>query len=66
MLDAQAEGHVLEHRHVLEQGIVLKHESDLALTDVHGRGILAREQHAAGIGRLQPRDDAEQRRLAAA
>ena len=66
MLDAQAEGHVLEHGHVLEQRVVLEHEPDLALAHVHGGGVLAGEQHAARVGRFQARDDAQQRGLAAA
>src|SRR5207245_300514 len=58
--------HVLEHRHVPEQRVVLEHEADLALAHVHVGGVLALEQDAARIGRLQARDDAQQRGLAAA
>ena len=42
-LDAQAEGDVLEHRHVAEQRVVLEHEADLALAHVHVGGVLAGE-----------------------
>jgi hypothetical protein len=65
-LHAQAEGHVLEHRHVAEQRVVLEHEAHLALAHVHVGGVFAREQDAAGVGRFQARDDAQQRGLAAA
>ena len=63
---AQAERDVLEHRHVPEERVVLKHEADAALADLPVRRVLAVEQHAAPIGRLEPGDDAQQRRLAAA
>ncbi|KAG1385888.1 hypothetical protein G6F60_014675 [Rhizopus arrhizus] len=66
MLHTQAEGDVLEHRHVLEQRIVLEYEADLTLAHIDRGGVFAGEQHTAGIGRLQPRDDAQQRGLAAA
>jgi len=51
---------------VAEQRVVLEDESHAALTDVHAGGVLASEKHAAGIGRLQPGDDAQQRGLATA
>ena len=65
-LDPQAEGHVLEHRHVPEQGIVLEHETDIALAHVEIRGILAADDDVAAVGLLQPRDDPQQCGLAAA
>src|SRR6218665_2488260 len=65
-LDAQAEGHVLEHRHVAEQGVVLEHEAHVALAHMHAGGVGAAEMDAAGVGRLQPGNDAQQRGLAAA
>src|SRR5690554_6347493 len=34
-LDTQPEGDILENRHVLEERIVLKDESDLTVTDIH-------------------------------
>ena len=65
-LHAQAEGHVVEHRHVPEQRVVLEHEADLALAHVLVGRVLAVEQDAA-VGRvLEAGDDAQQRRLAAA
>ena len=62
---AQAERDVLEDRHVTEERVVLKHEADAALADLPAGRILAVEEHAAAIGRLEPRHDAQQRRLAA-
>src|SRR5205085_9720844 len=46
--------------------VVLEHEADLALAHVGVRRILAVEEHGAAVGHLQPRDDAQQRRLARA
>src|SRR5271170_3099052 len=63
---AQAEGDVLEHRHVPEQRVMLKDETDLALADADGAGVLAMEQHLAGVRCLQPRDYSQQRGLARA
>ena len=45
---------------------MLEDEADLALAHVPLRGILAVEEHAALVLPLQPRDDPQQRRLAAA
>ena len=64
--DPQSERDVLEHGHMAEQGIVLKHEPDPPLANLAVCRILALEQHAPAIGRLEPGDDAQQRRLAAA
>jgi hypothetical protein len=63
---AQAEGDVLEHAHVLEQRIVLKHEANLTLTHMTCGCILAIEQHLSEIRLFQTRNDAQQRCLAAA
>jgi hypothetical protein len=65
-LDAQAEGDVLEHRHVAEQRVVLEHKAHVALAHMHVGGVFAAEMDAAHVGRLQPGDDAQQRGLAAA
>src|SRR5260370_212043 len=65
-LHAQAEGHVLEHCHVAEQRVVLEHEGHGALAHVDIGGVFAAEVDAADVGRLQARDDAQQRGLAAA
>ena len=65
-LHAQPEGDVLEHRHVAEQRVMLEDETDLALAHADGARVLAVEQHLAGVRRLQPGDDAQQRGLARA
>ena len=62
--DAQAERDVLEHGHVPEERVVLEHEPDAAVAGVALGGVLALEDHRAGVGRLEPGDDAQQRRLA--
>ena len=54
-LHAQAEGDVLEHRHVAEQRVVLEHEADLALAHVRVGGVLAVEQDAAARRRSRAR-----------
>jgi hypothetical protein len=46
-LDAQAEGDVLEHRHVAEQRVVLEDEADVALAGMQVRGLGAGEQDLA-------------------
>ena len=63
---AQAEGHVLEHRHVAEERVVLEDEADAALAGLaHGR-VFALEEDLAAVGVLEPGDDAQQARLAGA
>ena len=44
---------------------MLEHEADMALPHVTVRGILAIEQHAAGVGMLKSGDDPQERGLAA-
>ena len=63
---AQAEGDVLENGHVAEQRVVLEDEAHLALARVHAGRIVAVKGDGAGIRRLKPGDDAQQRRLAGA
>ena len=65
-LHPQAEGDVLEHRHVAEQRVVLEHEADMALAGAARQRILAVERHLAGIGPVEARDDPQQRGLAGA
>lgn len=64
--DPEAEGDVLEHGHVPEQGVVLKHEAHLPVPGMAPGGVLAMEQDGAGIGVFQPGDDPEQGGLATA
>jgi len=49
-----------------EQRQRLEHHAEIAPVRGHMRLILARHQNPAGIGRLQPRDQPQQRGLAAA
>ena len=52
---AQPEGHVLEHRHVAEQGVVLEDEAHLAAADVAAGDVLVvEEDRAAAVVRLLP------------
>ncbi|MNN17370.1 hypothetical protein D3C81_1305570 [compost metagenome] len=64
-LHAQAEGHVLEHAHMLEQRVVLEHEAHLALAHMLVRGIAPGQHDLSRVGALQAGDDAQQRGLAA-
>ena len=59
----EAEGDVVSHRHVLEGGVVLEDEADVALLRRERRRVLAGEEDLAGVGRLEPGDDAQQGRL---
>jgi hypothetical protein len=61
---AQAMGDVLEHGHVAEQGIALKHET--GATFLHGQmwRIAAVKQDPAGMGMLKSAQDAQRRGLA--
>ena len=63
--DAQPEPDVVLDRHVLEGRVVLEDEADAALARRRGRDVLAVDHHRAGVRRLEPGDDAQQRRLAA-
>src|SRR5262249_8435103 len=66
LADAEAERDVVEHRHVTEERVVLEDEAHVALAHGGVGHVLVLVQHAAGVRRLQPRDDAQQRRLARA
>ena len=59
----EPEGDVLANGHVLERGVVLEDEADVPLLRRERRRVLAREEDFAGVGRLEPRDDPQQRRL---
>ena len=62
----QPERHVLEHRHVTEQGVVLEDESDTPVARAAGGRVLAGQQHRSGIAVVQAGDNPQQRRLARA
>ena len=59
--DLQAEGDVLEHRHVAEERVVLKDKAHAAFAGGLVGDVLAIEKHRAGVGKFQSRDDAQQR-----
>ncbi len=60
----QAEGDIVEHGHMPEQGIVLEHEADPAVARRDIGGVAAIEHHLAGIGEFQAGQDPQQRGLA--
>ena len=64
--DAQAEGDVLEDGHVTEEGVMLKDETDVAITDARVGDVLVLVEHGAAVGDLETGDDAQERRLAGA
>jgi len=49
-----------------KEGEVLKHHAEVARVGRHAGQVTAVEAHRATVGRLQPGDDAQQRRLATA
>ena len=65
LADLEAEGHVAVHGEVLERGVVLEHEADVALLRRQVGGVDALDLDAPGVGLLEAGDDAQQRRLAA-
>jgi hypothetical protein len=65
-LHPEAEGDVLEHRHVGKDGVVLEHHGEPALPGREPADVPAADQDAAGGLRFEARDDAEQRGLPAA
>src|SRR5206468_6560767 len=62
--DAEPEGDVLRDRHVAEQSIMLKDETDAARRRLVSGYIPAAEPDLALLGRLQTGEDAEQGCLA--
>src|SRR5690606_13247619 len=64
--DLEAEGDVAEHREVLERGVVLEHEADVAVLGGEVGGVDAFDGDRTVVGVLEAGDDAQQRRLAAA
>ena len=63
---AQPERHVLEHGHVREQRVALEDRVDRPLVRLEVRHILAADEDAALGGLLEPGDQPQRRRLAAA
>src|SRR5579884_1227263 len=66
LADLEAEGDVVEHAHVRECGVVLKHEADPAILSSRVGDIATGDPHHPLVGLLQPGDDPKQRRLARA
>ena len=66
MADGQAEGHVLAHRHVAEEGVALEHEAHAALLRRDRGDVVLAEMHLSVVGSLEAGDDAQDRRLARA
>ena len=66
----EAEGDVVEHVQVGEQGIILKHEPDTTALGRYRSGGVRHHgianQNASGLQGLEPGGDPQQRRLAAA
>ena len=62
----EAEGDVVGHVHVTEEGVVLEDEADFSLAHVLAGYVLAVEQDLAAVGVFQPGDDAQQGGFAAA
>jgi hypothetical protein len=61
---AKPEADIVEHRHVAEQRVVLKHQPDIALLHGEPQRILAVEQHAPGGRDVEACENPEQRGLA--
>ncbi len=66
LAQAQAEGHVLEHRHVGVQGVALKHHGYVAVLGRHVVDQPLAYVDAAGADVLEPSHHAQGGRLAAA
>ena len=66
LLGPQPERHVVEHRHVREQGVLLEDRVDVALVRRHVGHVDALEHDPAARRQLEAGDHLEQRRLAAA
>ena len=66
LADLHAERDVVVDGHVLEGGVVLEDEADVAILRPAAGHVLVVDEDGSGVGRLEPRDHAQQRRLAAA
>jgi len=62
----QPEGDVVAHVQVREQRVALEDRVDRAAVGRQGGDVPPAQQHLAGVGQLQPGDDAQEGRLAAA
>ena len=66
LADLEPEGDVAPDRQVPERGVVLEAEADAAAAGRRGRSGPRPRWHGARVGRVEPGDDAQQCRLAAA
>ena len=64
--DPEGEGHILPHRHVPEQGVVLEHEAHVPLPRTPAQELLATVADLPLVRYLQPGQDAQERGLSAA
>ena len=64
--ERKRERHVVAHRHVRIERVVLEHHRDVALLRRHAVDDVAADRDLALADLLEPRDHAQQRRLAAA
>ena len=64
--DLQPVGDVVVNRHVLERGVVLEDEADVAVLHADAGVVLAVDHDPALVGFLEPGDHTQQRRFAAA
>ena len=65
-LHLEPECHVLQHRHVREQCILLKHGVDRAMVGIKPGNIAPKQPNLALVQILKPRDATQKRGLAAA
>jgi len=61
----QAERHVVENGHVRPEGVVLEHHAAVAPVRRAAGGVGVAEEDPTAVRRIEPRDDTQQRRLAA-
>jgi hypothetical protein len=64
--ELEREGHVVVHAHVRVERIALEHHREISLARRRPGDVLAVEQQVAAGDGFEPRDQAQQRRLAAA
>ena len=57
---AETECNIFEHGHMAEQGVMLEHETDIALTRIALFNVFAMKKYFAGILYIQPANDAQQ------
>ena len=65
-LELEPERHVLQHRHVRKEGIILENHVYIAPVGRQARNVLALQDHPSGIGELEPAQDSQRCGLPAA